>query len=562
MEQSEEALQAYRDKEDLVDISGIKTIALRELNEITENLGLARRQRTNAENIVTQVNKLNNRNIEALSAIPAVLEHSLVQRFKEAEGRAEQQLQELSKRYGPLHPKIIAARSDLKVAKENTAKQIRKVIEGIQKEYEVTKATEASLEQELVELKKEVQIINRKEYRLNELTREVQVNRQLYDTFFNRIKETSETGDMLQAHARVVDKAIVPIHPIKPQKTILSIASLIISGIVAIMLVFIREALDRTVKSREDVLVKLGTQLLGVLPLLAKDSYTESDIALIYINKSSNKFSESIRTIRTGVVLSGLDNPHKIMLVTSSVPGEGKTTTSANLAAAFGQMGRVLLIDADMRRPSISKVFGISNSKPGLSNLVAETAEPKDCIYRLAEVGIDVIPAGVVPPNPLELLSSKRFASVLSGLEKHYDRIIIDTAPTEVVSDALILSTYADAVIYVVKADATNIKVVKSGLSRMLDSGAPITGVVLNQVDLERRQNYYGYGYDYYYGGYYDYYGYSSKSPSGGSDGKSSGKSYSASYSKNYSNKLKEKMARRRQEPKVPEPGDGPENQA
>jgi len=516
LKDSEEKLQRYREAEGLVDMEGAKTLAIKELEENSTRLSEARKQRVQAENIASQTRKLSNRNsislndVEALSAIPAVLQHGLVQRFKEQEGAAEQKLSELSKRYGPMHPKIIAAKSDLDAAKQNTASQVFKVVEGVHKEYELAKATEDSLSEEVARLKNLVQETNRKQYQLDELAREVSINRQLYDTFFNRVKETAEAGDLQTANARIVDPAALPLKPAKPKFFLLSILAVVSGLLTSISLVFLRNSFDNTIKSRDDVVIKLHTQLLGVLPILREKKLLESS-ALIYNKMSNCSFSESIRTIRTGVVLSGLDNPHKILVVTSSIPGEGKSTTACNLALAFGQIGKTLLIDADLRRPTIAKNFGIKLSSPGLSNLVAETALSKECIYRIEGMEIDVIPAGMVPPNPLELLSSKRFASVLASLEKQYDRIIIDTAPCEAVSDALILSTLSSAMIYVVKADSTTIRAAKSGIGRLKEVNAPITGVVLNQVNPSKDS---AYGNGRYYGGYYDYYGYSASSRS------------------------------------------------
>jgi succinoglycan biosynthesis transport protein ExoP len=517
LKNSESRLQQYREAEDLVNMEGAQTLAAKELEEISSKLSEARKQRVQAENIALQIGRLSDRNsistkdIEALSAIPAVLQHSLVQRFKEQEANSEQRLSELSKRYGYKHPKIIAAKSELDSAKQNTANQIHKVVEGVHKEHEVAKATEQSLTVEVNRLKDLVQKTSRKQYQLDELTREVAVDQQLYETFFSRIKETSESGDLQTANARVIDPAVVPVKPIKPKRALLSILFIFLSVFIGTLLVILREALDSTVKSRDDVIVKLHTQLLGVLPLL-KEKEAGGNVAQIYSKAGNSTFPESIRTIRTGVILSGIDNPHKILVVTSSIPGEGKSTIAANLAQAFGQMGKTLLIDADLRRPTVFKNFGIKPSAPGLSDLVADTAEIKACIHRLEAFGIDVMPSGMVPPNPLELLSSKRFAAVLASLEKHYDRIIIDSAPCEVVSDALILATFASALIYVVKADATNIRAVKSGIGRLRESGTPVTGVVMNCVNLDKKSSY---GYGRYYGGYYDYYGYSGVSRSG-----------------------------------------------
>lgn len=194
---------------------------------------------------------------------------------------------------------------------------------------------------------------------------------------------------------------------------------------------------------------------------------------------------------------------HEILVVTSSIPGEGKSTVAANLALALGQMEKVLLIDADLRRPTLAKNYDFPVGTPGLANLIANTARLEDCIRH--SNGIDMLSAGAVPPNPLELLSSPRFSSVLETLKKKYDRIVIDSPPTQAVSDAAILATQANALIYVIKSESTPIPLVQKGVGQMLQNNAPITGVVLNQVNVKNAKKYMNK-----YGGYYDYYGYSS----------------------------------------------------
>ncbi|HQQ62958.1 MAG TPA: polysaccharide biosynthesis tyrosine autokinase [Pseudomonadales bacterium] len=504
LQAAENALQAYRDQEHLVDDSGVNTLASKEMNEIATKLVEARRKRSEMENIVAQI-----QGSQDYSALPAVLQQTLVQRLKETEAEASQKLDQLSKRYGPKHPKIIQAKSELDTARSSSSQQIGKVIEGIRHDYEIAKATEESLNDALEKKKTELQGINRKTYKLSELQRAVDVNRQLYDTFFSRVKETSETADLQTAHARVIDKAVPPNNPVKPRRSLLLFLSAFFSLLFGGFLACLKEILDNAIRNPDDVRTRLGQQILGLLPLM-KDRRDSAQASQTFSQDPRCSFSESIRTIRTGVVLSGLDSPHKVLVVTSSVPGEGKTVVASNLSIAFGQMGKVLLIDADMRRPSVARSFGLPLSSPGLSNLVAGTAEVSLCIHRREDLGIDIIPSGLVPPNPLELLSSKRFAAAIAALEKKYDRIIIDSAPCEVVSDALVLSTFANALIYVVKADSTNGKSVRSGIERLRQVGAPLTGVVLNQVDIEKGLRYGGY----YYGGYYDQYGYSSAAKS------------------------------------------------
>jgi len=336
------------------------------------------------------------------------------------------------------------------------------------------------------------------------LQQEVDVNRQLYDTFFTRLNETAATGDLESANARISDPAVAPLAPAKPKKKLIVALSFVVSTLFGVMMAFLLEALNNTVRSSGDIETKLGMPVLGLLPLLKGTRKNRNPSYTQYLEDSQSGFSESVRTIRTGLMLSSLDNPHKVVAVTSTVPGEGKTSSALSLAFSLGQMEKVLLIDADMRRPSIGKQFGRAG-QPGLSELVAGSCSESEAVIHSEEHGIDLLTAGQIPPNPLELLSSKRFAAVLAELEKHYDRIVIDTAPCQAVSDALVLAPLVGAVVYVVKSDATPTPQVQAGIKRLHEVKAPLVGVVLNQVNLKKASKYYGEGYS----GYYDVYGYS-----------------------------------------------------
>jgi capsular exopolysaccharide synthesis family protein len=256
--------------------------------------------------------------------------------------------------------------------------------------------------------------------------------------------------------------------------------------------------------------------MLGLLPLLpaskdkaSKDKASKDKATLEYSHVTAFMhgdhagFKESVRTLRTSITLASLEKPVQTLLFTSSVPSEGKTTSSVNLACAYGQMEKVLLIDADMRRPTVAKQLRLPQGSRGLSNAVAYPEMLDDSIHSIEDLGIDVMPAGAIPPNPLELLSSKNFSDILETLKTRYTKIIIDSAPLQAVSDALYLSTLTDGIVYVVKADATRDKLIKSGLSRLDDANARILGVVLNQVDVEKEARYGGT-----YDGYYDNYNY------------------------------------------------------
>jgi len=430
LDASEKALQDFLDREKLVDVRGFATLVEKELKEVSSKV--------------------------------------IANRLK---------LSELSKRYGPKHPVIIAAKSELE-----------------------------SAEADLAASKVKIRDISRKEVKIRELKREIEGNRELYNTFLSRVKETTQTAELASANARIVDAAVPSSSPSKPKKGLIVSLVFFASLMFGVLLAFLQEALDKTFKSASDVEAKLGQPMLGMLPLLKAKKKEKGEMSLAMIEAGNAGFAEAIRTIRTGVMLSSLDNPHKVLLITSSVPGEGKSTVATNLAAAMAQMEKVILIDADMRRPSIAKSFGLPPNSPGLSNLAAGSAKFRDCIHR-SQGDFDVLAAGQIPPNPLELLSSDRFEMILQALEKHYDRIIVDSAPVQAVSDSLVISKLAKAVIYVVKADSTAEHTVKTGIKRLLEHEAPLIGVVINQVDMEKAEKY---GYE--YGGYYDQYSYHSSS--------------------------------------------------
>lgn len=498
LDASETKLQAYRDQEGLVDVSGVKTLNEKELNELTTRFVEVRRERSTAENIYKQIGSLTNKSPEELMSIPAVLEHQQIHNLQELESAAKGEIANLAKRYGPKHPKMIAAQSTLEAAKVALTIQAVSVVAGIKKEYQVALRNEQDLSAQLNASKKEVAVINKKEFRLRELDREVQTNRKLYDLFFTRTQETGESSGFQAAHARVVDKAQAPVKPVKPKKQLMIIIAFILGSMLGVVISFLLDALDSTFKSPSDVQDRLHQPLLGILPIL--DEKKDGSPTTVYNSKPQCSFSEAVNTIRTGMVLSGIDNPHKITVVTSTCPGEGKSTVSLNLTRSLAQMEKVLLIDADMRRPTLATSFNLPQGSPGLSNLVADTSPIKCCLYK--QEGFDIIPAGVIPSNPLELISSKAFKELLLSLSQHYDRIIIDSAPVQAVSDSLILSTMADSIIYTIRANSTHRRAVAAGIARFIHSNLPLTGLVLNRVDTNKLEKY-GYGNDDYYNGYY-----------------------------------------------------------
>jgi capsular exopolysaccharide synthesis family protein len=271
-----------------------------------------------------------------------------------------------------------------------------------------------------------------------------------------------------------------------------------------VFIALVLDFLNSSIRSVEDVERKLGQRMMGLIPW--QPHKKKDDLPLReFFDTSNHIFSEAIRTLRTSIQLLDLTGDKKVVMVTSSVPKEGKTTVSINLAFAMGQIGKTLLIDTDLRKPAIAKRFGMPGFQPGLANLVAGTHSLDECLCNDVASNIDVITAGSATPNPQELLMSDNFKKVISDLAEQYEHIIIDTAPIQAVSDAIIVSESADMLFHVVKADATNEKIVSSGLERFMRVGKRIDGVILNQVDVKKAGN--GYAYT----GYYDKYGYGSE---------------------------------------------------
>ncbi|MBE0627175.1 MAG: polysaccharide biosynthesis tyrosine autokinase [Burkholderiales bacterium] len=504
---SERALQEFRERERIVVAKGVAVSgAIRQLEELESAREEARKKRLEAEARYNQVNIARQESSMAkLESLPVVQSNPVVTRFKEAEAEAERRVSEASKRYGPEHPKMVSAQSDLKAVRDNLRSQVGIVVETVKKDYEVARANEATLERAVARAKLETQEYNRKEFTLARLEREVASNRQLYDLFTQRAKETN-TGDVPSAIARVIDVAKLPKGPSGPNKRNIVGIAMLVALAVAVSIALLLAQLDVTVKTSHEVESKLEVKAVGVLPRMRLKS---ASVERLFVEDNHSPFAEGIRSIRSELMLSGIDSPQKVVLVTSSLPEEGKTTVACNLAFAFSQIKKTLLVEADMRRPKIARSLGGDPRRPGLSELVAGTVPLDECVYPAEDSNLWVLQSGRVPLNPLELISSHRFAEVMQSLQQAFDVVVIDSPPLRVVSDALVLSQYASSILYVVKADSTPYPLARHGLTQMKRVSEPSLvglGVVLNQLDIDKASKYHG-EYSGYGGRYYRHYG-------------------------------------------------------
>lgn len=500
LEVSERKLADFYEREQLVDLDGVVGLASDELQGLSEQLLEAENRLKQTEIIYEQVQNFNGDPAE-LADMPAVQNHPSIQNVKEAELEAESKVSELSEVYGPKHQKMISAQAELSSVKQTLINQVQSLISGINSEYRQAESQVNSLRVSVSRAKDEFRKLTTLESKRKILQREVDTNQQLYDSFFTRLQETTEVEGFETANARILDKATVPIEPAKPKKSLILAATLILSIGMGVFIALVLDFLNSGVRSVDDVERKLGQRMMGLIPW--QPHKKKEDLPLReFFDKSNHVFSEAVRTLRTSIQLLDLTGNKKVIMVTSSVPKEGKTTVSINLAFAMGQMGKTLLIDADLRKPSVARRFGLPGFQPGLTNLVAGTHQLDECLCNDTASNIDVITAGSSSPNPQELLLSDAFKTTIAKLKENYNHIIIDTAPTQAVSDAIIVSDACDSLLYVVKADATNEKLVSSGLERFMRVGKRIDGVILNQVDVKKAGNSYAYT------GYYDQYGY------------------------------------------------------
>lgn len=503
LKRSEERLQAFRDQEQLVDLQGVATLSTQEITNLNNTFSQSRQRRLELEATREELQRIgDDGTVEELLTIPAVFNHDAIRNLRQAERDAQRAVSELSRRYGPKHPKMIEAVTRLDTARTALELEVRNVTYGIEREYQVALNAETTSKQQLDATRLDLQDLNRKEFLLREYEREVETNTQLYDIFFTRLRETDETGEFEAPPARIIDLAADG-YRIGPNVQRAAMLAFAMSFMALCGLAVLLDALDNTIKTPADVEEKLGLPLLGALPLLKA---AKGEVAEEYWDNQTGTFAEAVRTIRTAVVLSNIDKPAKVIVVTSSVPGEGKSTLALNLATAFSQLEKTILIGADMRRPTLAKRCNLSPKHPGLSNYVAGSAEFDACIAQFNETALTVMPAGLIPSNPLELLSSNRFRETLDLLKTRYDRIIVDSAPVAAVSDALMLASYADSLLFVVKADDTATTVVQKSVRQLLAANEPLTGVILTHYDPSKATKYYGeyrYKYGYYNSGHY-----------------------------------------------------------
>lgn len=493
LQKAETKLQKYMRDNDLVTIEDKLAIYPQKLSSISAQLLQAQTERKEMGSLVKKINSLG-KNSRALESVSVFAQNNILDTLREQIYKSKQNIKELSKKYGVKHPAMIKAKDEHDTLLNEKRLEIERIVESTKSSFNLAKTKEKNLQELQLKAKAELLDLNEKFIQFSIMKREVDANRILYDALTSSAKHESVTEQTHNITIWVIRKAALPGAPSKPDKKRSMLFGLVLGIVGGVGLAFFVEFLDNTIKKEKDLEERFGLTVLGTVDEIGG----EHDIETYMVHKPLSPLSESYRLIRSGILLSSAEQPPKTILTTSMGPREGKTSTTINLARILAQNKmKVLVIDCDMRKPRLHKVFDMPNDV-GLSNYLSGTSK-ENILHTVPGGDITVITAGSIPPNPAELLTSNKMKLLLEKMKEVYDHILLDSPPIQSVTDALTVSTLVDGTIIVVRAGKTTYESLESGLKKIRDVNGHILGFVLNALRKSDsvRGYYYGYGYGY-----------------------------------------------------------------
>lgn len=508
--EADNAVQAFREQHAIIRSGNQGTVSEQQLAELNVQLVAARTDLAEAEARYNQAKSQVGQRHNA-AALGEVLDSPLIQRLGEQEAEVRRRQAEIAKRYGPRHPDTISVDSELADLRAKIAEEVSKVMESIETEVRVARARVSTLSANLDKLKAENAEVQKASVQLRELEREAESGRILLETFLSRFKETSNQDELQKADVRIISAAEVPAAPSFPKKKLILAVALVLSLMVGLGLAFLLEALDHGYRALEHLERERGLPGLGMVPRLTALQLKGAKPFDYAIRKPTSAYSEALRFVHVSLMFGHPgDLRPRTILVTSSLPGEGKTTLCLSLARLLARAGnqRLLLVEGDLRRANVGKALVDSGrSAPSLTTyLTGQVERWQDCLIQDEVPGLELILSGDKVDTPQVLLQSERMRALLAEAGESYDFVILDAPPLLAVSDAVILSHLADVTVFVVRWESTPREAVGNALDLLRKAGAPIGGVVLTQVDVKKHAHY-GYGdYASYYGQYGGYY--------------------------------------------------------
>ena len=513
---SQEKLVLYQKQHEILGIDEKQNIITSKLDELNKELTAAESDRMEKESVYRLVASADPDTAAAAATSAGAgtsSSSSLMEKMREQQADLKIQIAQLSTQFGNSYPKVVQLNNQLKEVDAQLQMEMTKVVSRVRSGYLASLQHETMLRSALDKQKQEANQLNESAIEYSLLKRDVESYRTLYEGLMEKLKEAGVTAGLKSNNIRSVDKARIPTEASEPD-VLRNLAFAVALGLTTgIGLAFLLEGIDNTVRTPEQAQAISALPSLGMIPLGSKNSMeatmrqrlavasSREAVELVTQARPQSQMAESYRALRTSLLLTSLGAPPKVILVTSALPQEGKTTTSINTAIVLAQKGtRVLLIDADLRRPSIHKTLGMG-PKTGLSNVLTGSATLQQAVVRSAIAPtLFVLPAGTPPPNPAELLASSNMRDILAELKEQYDHIIVDTPPTLSVTDAVVVSTRADAVVLVIRSGQTTKQALRRSRDILMQVNARVAGVLLNAVDLNSPDYYYYYEYQGKYG--------------------------------------------------------------
>lgn len=512
MEASQAKLVQYQKEHSIVGADDKQNLTVDKLDELNKELTQAQGDRIQKESLY-QVAITSNP-----EGLGLVLQDPILMALRQQQTQLQTQYALLSTEFGSAYPKVLEVKNQLDQIDKNYREEVQNSVNRIQNDYQTALKREQMLQAALAQQTDVADQLNENAIEYKFLKQEADSNRLLYDGLLQKLKEASLAAGLDSSNIRIVDEARVPLHPARPNIPMNLEFALLIGLVGGVAIAFALEALDTTIRTPDQAESISGLPILGVIPLQSSFDKAVTSIAKAHLFKTlprnsnlprplisylepQSETAEAYRALRTSILLSSVSHPPRSILVTSSVPQDGKTMTCVNIGIVLAQQGkRILLIDADMRRPNIHKIFGMSG-KTGLSNILTGGAKVSDAIQATVQPNLFALLAGPIPPHPSELLSSAMMQDLLKRWREEYDHIIIDTPPVLSVTDAVLLSVQTDAVILIIRSHQTSAAHVRRTRDLLQSVKASVLGVVVNAADLTSPDYYY-----YYYGSKYRYY--------------------------------------------------------
>ncbi|MCS6877272.1 MAG: polysaccharide biosynthesis tyrosine autokinase, partial [Geminicoccaceae bacterium] len=503
--QGEAEIEQYRAKYGLYESKGL-SLQGQQIMNLTQMLVQARAERSEKESRLRYVRDLQSRR-ESLNTLSEVMNSPYMTRLWEQERELQKAEAELLSTFGEKHPRVQLLKAEQAKVAEKIRSEIQRIVDNLANEIKVLQARERSIEQDIARLMSETDKASQAEIKLRELERQVAVNRALYEQFLQRLKETREQQQLAAANAKVVAYAKPPESPSSRPPLFWVVAGLLVSSLAGTGLAWVVERLDNAVRSGKEIERLFGVPCLGLVPWVSPAlARRHGGLAGYIVAKPLSIYAEAIRQVFTALRLTNIDRPPRVIAVTSSVPGEGKTTLAIGLATSLAQAGhKVVLIDLDIRHPSVGRELG-TKSRGRLVEYMVGEAGAEELIYPVPELGFDAISIDRQSANPGAILASQRMKDLLASLRERYDYIVLDCTPVLGVTDSKLAAELADTVVFVVRWEKTTKDVVEDALKELIEHRVPLGGCAITQVDVKKHARY-GYGgVDHYYSKYHKYY--------------------------------------------------------